>query len=288
MTDARTNATAAHPDFVRVAHAIRLLEEAAERQPTVREVADELHLSEAHLRRTFARWAGVSPKRFLQHVTALRGRELLRADRPVLEAAWSAGLSSGGRLHDLMVTIDAMSPGEVGADGAGATLRIGVHPTPVGPATVAVTERGICAIRFHATGEDRVEEVAAEWPGADVVRDDAATVAAVDRIAAALSDSLRRDPVRLVVRGTNLQVQVWRALLEIPPGEVCTYAELAAAVGRPRAVRGVANAVARNPVGLLIPCHRVIRSSGELAGYRWGIDRKHALLALEQARATAS
>jgi AraC family transcriptional regulator of adaptative response/methylated-DNA-[protein]-cysteine methyltransferase len=283
VTDAAGTAVAGAPDLVRVARAMDVLRAGVDRQPTVGEVAAELHVSEAHLRRMFARWAGVSPKRYLQHLTALRGRELLREDRPVLAAAYEAGLSSGGRLHDLLVSVEALTPGEVGADGAGATLRAGVHDTPLGRATVATTERGICALRFHPWGEDRVDEVAGEWPAARLIRDDAATAAAASLVAAALGASLGRDPVRLVVRGTNLQVQVWRALLAIPPGQVHSYSDIARAVGRPAAVRGVANAIARNPIGMLIPCHRVLRASGDLAGYRWGVDRKRALLAAEQA-----
>lgn len=283
MIDAAGTTVPAPPDLVRVAEAMDLLRQRTDRQPSVGDVAAALHVSEAHLRRLFARWAGVSPKRYLQHLTALRGRELLRGDRPVLEAAYEAGLSSGGRLHDLLVSVEALTPGEVGADGAGATLRVGVHDTPVGRATVGVTDRGICAVRFHGPDEDRIDEVVGEWPAATPVRDDAATADAAGRVAAALDDSLARDPVRLVVRGTNLQVQVWRALLAIPPGEVHSYTEIARAVGRPAAVRGVANAIARNPVGVLIPCHRVLRASGDLAGYRWGVERKRALLAAEQA-----
>ncbi len=272
-------------DYVRVAAAIDHLASAGADQPSVADVARHLHVSEPHLRRLFARWAGVSPKRYLQHVTALRGRDLLRDAQPSLAVAHEVGLSGGGRLHDLMTTIDAMTPGEVGADGAGTTIRVGVHETPFGRATVAVTDRGICGVRFHGPGEDRADEIAGEWPAASVVSDPSGTRQAADRITSALRASVQREPVRLVVRGTNLQVQVWRALLAIPPGEVRTYAQIAAAVGNPRAVRGVASAIGRNPVGYLIPCHRVLRGDGDLAGYRWGVDRKRAMLAVEEAAA---
>lgn len=272
------------PDLLRVAAALEHLADAVGRQPTVADVARELHVSEAHLRRLFTRWAGISPKRYLEHLTALDGRALLRDDVPTLEAAHAVGLSGTGRLHDLFVSLDAMTPGEVGASGDGVVVRVGVHPTPFGPATVGVTDRGICAVYFAA---DAVEEVSADWPGARVVRDQDGTLEAAGRIAAALTDSLGRDPVRLVVRGTNLQVQVWRALLRIPPGRTVSYGHLAAEVGRPRAVRAVASAVGRNPVSFLIPCHRVLRASGALGGYRWGLDRKRAMLAAEQARRSA-
>jgi AraC family transcriptional regulator, regulatory protein of adaptative response / methylated-DNA-[protein]-cysteine methyltransferase len=269
------------PDLLRVAAALEHLAEAVGRQPTVAEVARELHVSDAHLRRLFGRWAGISPKRYLEHLTALDGRALLREDVPTLDAAHAVGLSGTGRLHDLFVTLEAMTPGEVGSHGAGVTVRVGVHPTPFGPATIGVTDRGICAVYFADAAHD---EVAADWPAAEVVRDQEATREAAGRIAAALTDSLGREPVRLVVRGTNLQVQVWRALLAIPPGETISYGRLAAEVGRPRAVRAVASAVGRNPVSYLIPCHRVLRASGALGGYRWGLDRKRAMLAVERAR----
>lgn len=274
--------TAAVRDFDRVAAAIRFLDEHRDEQPGLADVARHLHLSEFHLHRLFSAHAGTSPKRFLRWLTATAARDLLRERRAVLDVTTGTGLSSPGRLHDLMVTIDALTPGEVARGGAGLRLRAAVHPSPLGPVAVATTDRGVCLLRFlddvGTGGHDvAVELVRATWPAAEVVVDPVGTAAPV-------AAALRRDGsgrVRLAPAGTNLQLKVWEALLRIPPGRVTTYGDLARAVGRPSAARAVASAVGANPVAVLIPCHRVIRSTGALAGYRWGTDRKRVLLARE-------
>lgn len=278
---ARMNAQATI-DYQRVAEAIRFLDGSVDRQPTLDEVAEHLGLSRSHLQRTFRRWAGTSPKRFLQYLTATTARERLRNREPVLDSAIRSGLSSPGRLHDLMVTIDAMTPGEVARGGSGLEIRVATHPTALGEVVVAVTERGICLLHFTAEstgGGDPAATVRDRWPNAEVRVDPDTTWAA---IAPAFED--REQPVNLHVQGTNLQLRVWEALLTIPAGATSTYGEVAGAVGRPDAVRAVASAIGRNPVAYLIPCHRVIRATGHLGGYAWGPGRKRLLLAREGAR----
>lgn len=272
-------------DLERTASAIRFLVEHAEERPSLDDVAAHLHLSPFHAQRLFTRHAGTSPARLVRHLTATSARELLRQRRAVLDVTLETGLSSPGRLHDLTVTVDAMTPGEVGRDGAGLRIRVGSHATPFGPVAVGLTERGVCFLRFLEGREEpdqdaAVAAVTAEWPEARTVVDLGATAATV---AAAFGPG-GSGPVRVHVPGTNLQLKVWEALLRIPEGEVTTYGDLAAAVGSPAAHRAVASAVGRNPVAVLIPCHRVLRSTGALAGYRWGLDRKRALLATEAAR----
>jgi AraC family transcriptional regulator of adaptative response/methylated-DNA-[protein]-cysteine methyltransferase len=275
-------AAAEADDYRRIADAIRYLDDHSTDQPRLADVAAHLHLSEFHTQRLFTRLAGTSPKRFLRYLTATTARELLRDRRAVLDAAYELGLSSSGRLHDLTVTVDAMTPGEVGRDGDGLTIRAGTHPSPLGPVAVAVTDRGVCLLRFvddHAPAT-AAGVVADEWPAATVVVDQDVTRRPVE---AAFGEG-GTGPVRVALRGTNLQLKVWEALLRIPEGQVSTYADVARAVDRPRAHRAVASAIGRNPVAVLIPCHRVLRSTGQLAGYRWGLERKRALLAAEACR----
>lgn len=273
-------------DLGRVAAAIRFLDEHRDEQPGLADVARHLHLSEFHAQRLFTTYAGTSPKRFLRWLTATAARDLLRERRAVLDVTTDVGLSSPGRLHDLMVTIDALTPGEVARGGAALTVRAGTHDTPLGPVAVGVTDRGVCLLRFvdDASSAAAVDAVRTEWPEADVVGDHATTAPVV----AAAFGPAGTGPVRLALSGTNLQLKVWEALLAIPPGRVCTYGDLARAIGRPTASRAVAAAVGANPVAVLIPCHRVIRSTGALAGYRWGLDRKRVLLASEAVAAEVS
>lgn len=271
-------------DYVRVEKAIRYLEENVRRQPGLAEVAGAVGLSEYHFQRLFRRWAGVSPKRFLQYLTAEHARELLHHSRSVLDAAYEAGLSGPGRLHDLLVGVDAATPGEVRRRGAGMTIRYGVHPSPFGGCLIGVTERGICAMSFlEAEGrQDAEREIRARWEAAALVEDPAATAPLVKRI---FGSGAPMELPTLHLEGTNFQIRVWEALLRIPPGAVTTYERVAEGIGSPGAVRAVGSAVGRNPIAFLIPCHRVIRKSGELGEYRWGGSRKRAMLGWEAARA---
>ncbi len=274
------------PDYRRVEKAIRYLEANRADQPGLEELAEHVGVSPSHLHRTFQRWAGVTPKRFLQALTVEHARRALERSRSVLDAAYDAGLSGGGRLHDHFVSVEAVTPGEAKEGGRGLEIRTGVHASPYGPAFVAATDRGICFLAFLESGADDDEaagELRSLWPEARIVEDPSATASLARRAFAPLRDEELDAPLPLHLKGTNFQVQVWRALLRIPEGEVVSYGRLAEAVGRPGAARAVGSAVGANPVSWLIPCHRVIRSVGELGDYRWGPTRKRAMLGREMA-----
>ncbi len=245
-------------------------------------LAGRLGVSEFHLQRVFSEWAGVSPKRFMQFISKQRALEALRAEHDVLSASYSAGLSSPGRLHDLLISCEGVTPGEARALGAGVRIRYGRHQTALGDAFIGLTERGICHLRFIDHVEDPVQELRAEWPEATLIEDRAAARARLDSLAGP------RAPIRLWLKGTNFQIKVWEALLRVPEGELVSYSHLASEAGSPSAVRAVASAVAANPVAWLVPCHRVIRSSGVLGQYRWGPERKAALIGWEAARRSAA
>lgn len=272
-------------DYDRIEQAILYLGERFRRQPRLEDVARKVGLSEYHFHRLFTRWAGITPKRFLQVLTAEHARGLLRESRSVLDAAWEAGLSGPGRLHDLTVNVYAMTPGEVRGEAAGITIRYGVHPSPFGRCLLAVTERGVCGLSFVPAGRtaDAVEDLGNRWSRATVVEDAGATRAIAERI---FEPRRWRNaaPLNVLVRGTNFQVRVWEALVRIPPGCVLSYEDLAVRAGAPRAARAVGSALARNPVAFLIPCHRVIRKTGEFGEYGGGAPRKGAMLAWEAAR----
>jgi AraC family transcriptional regulator, regulatory protein of adaptative response / methylated-DNA-[protein]-cysteine methyltransferase len=281
-------------DYRRVAAAIRHLQENRESQPGLAAVAAVMRLSESRAQRVFTALAGISPKRFLQHLNGLHADRLLQAGGTVLDAAWGAGLSGPGRLHDLMVGVHAATPGEVASGGAGMTVRWSVQPTPFGNCLIAVTDRGICGMHFldPMTADEALVDVRRRWPnahymesvdeGASIIRR-AFTRRVGDQASPDTSEAAAALPLAVLVTGTNFQLQVWRALLRIPAGHAVTYADIARTIGAPAASRAVGAAVGRNPVALLIPCHRVIRADGGLGGYHWGTDRKQALLAWESA-----
>ena len=274
-------------DYLRVEKAIQYLEENYRDQPDLGRVAERVGLSEFHFQRLFRRWAGVSPKRFLQFLTAEHARRMLEESSTVLEAAYGAGLSGPGRLHDLMVSLHAVTPGEIRAGGAGLVIDHGVHDSPFGRALLAATERGVCALSFideDRGAEGALADLRERWPGADLREDPARTGSFAERIFGGEGREPAA-PLPLLVRGTNFQVKVWEALLRLEPGEVTTYERLAESIGAPRAVRAVGTAVGRNPIAFLIPCHRVIRKSGAFGQYRWGASRKRAMLGWESARA---
>ena len=269
-------------DYRRIEQALAFLRTHRAARPSLAETAAEIGLGPHHFQRLFLRWAGTTPKRFLQYLTAEAARARLRDARSVLDATWACGLSSPGRLHDLLVTVSAVTPGEVRNGGAGLRIRTGVHDTPLGEAFLAVTDRGILALAFGET-ESAEAALCEDWPAADHVVDREETARWMRRIFEPAVGERRPLPLRL--KGTNLQLRVWEALLQIPAGTVVSYGGLAAALGRPAAARAVAGAVAANRIGLLIPCHRVLRAGGDIGGYRWGVDRKQALLGREFARA---
>jgi len=271
-------------DYERIAQAIRFIEQNYRRQPSLEEVAKSVYLSEFHFQRLFRRWVGISPKRFLQFLTVEHAKRRLEECRSVLDATYDAGLSSPGRLHDLFVTLEAVTPGEYKARGAGLRIGYGVHDTPFGPALLAATERGLCGLSFVDEGgaDAAMDELRERWPSATVGEDARATGPLARRIFA--SDGGDGQPIPLFVQGTNHQVRVWEALLRVPAGALVSYEQLAGAAGKPDAVRAVAGAVARNQIAYVIPCHRVIRKLGAFGGYRWGTERKLAMLGWEAAR----
>ncbi len=269
-------------DYRRIEQAILYLENHAHSQPELSEIASAVGLSEFHFQRLFSRWAGISPKRFLQFLTKEGAKELLARSENLLEAAYGVGLSSLGRLHDLFVTTEAVTPGEYKSGGAGVTIRYGLHDTPFGKALIGVTERGICHLGFVQGSEGKaIDALASDWPEARMVEDHRATAPLVGPIFEL--DQSRAAPLRLHLRGTNFQLKVWEALLRIPPGSVITYEGLAVRAGHAGASRAVGSALGRNPVAVLIPCHRVIRKLGEFGNYRYGAARKKALLGWEAA-----
>jgi AraC family transcriptional regulator of adaptative response/methylated-DNA-[protein]-cysteine methyltransferase len=269
-----------------VAQAIRFIRQNARQQPGLEEIAAHTGLSPFHLQRTFSTWAGISPKRFLQYLTREHARSLLRQSHDVLAAAHASGLSGPGRLHDLMIACDAVTPGEVRALGAGLEITYGFGLTPFGRVIAGTTQRGLCHLQF-TTGDDLAIAIGAlhdEWPKARLLRDDNALAATIARLFAVGNlPEPPQVPLRLLLRGTNFQIKVWEALLKIPVGEIVSYQTLAAMIGNPHARRAVGTALAQNRIALLIPCHRVIRESGEIGQYRWGSERKNALLAFESA-----
>ncbi|HEX2696241.1 MAG TPA: methylated-DNA--[protein]-cysteine S-methyltransferase [Anaerolineales bacterium] len=270
-------------DYQRIEQAIQYLEKNAKHQPELSEVASAVGLSEFHFQRLFTRWAGISPKRFLQYVTRESAKEMLDQSKNLLDTTLEVGLSSLGRLHDLFVTTEAVTPGEYKSRGAGLTIRYGLHPTPFGECLIGVTDRGICHLGFVQTGEgDAIDTLAADWQEAELIEDQRSTAPLVAPIF--LINARQEMPLHLYLRGTNFQIKVWEALLRIPSGSVTTYEGLANQIGSPRAARAIGSAVGHNPVAVLIPCHRVIRKLGEFGNYRYGAARKMALLGWEQAQ----
>ncbi len=269
-------------DTKRIAAAIEITSRRWADPPSLDELAGAVSLSSAHFQRMFRRMTGVSPKRFAQALAADRAERMLVDARPLLDAAFHAGLSGPGRLHDLMVSVRAMTPGELRRGGEGLAIRWGVHDTPFGPCMIAATERGICELTFVEDDAPR-RELERSFPSATLLEDPSPTRPALDAL---LDASARAGPITLHLRGTNFQLRVWQALLAIPPDRLTSYGAIADAMGCPGASRAVGRAVGSNPVSWIIPCHRVLRREGALGGYRWGLDKKRALLAWEHARAS--
>ncbi|MCB1801357.1 MAG: methylated-DNA--[protein]-cysteine S-methyltransferase [Gammaproteobacteria bacterium] len=270
-------------DYARIASAIAFLAQHRRRQPELQAVADHLGLSASRTQRLFSRWAGVSPKRFMQLLTVEHAKQRMAETGDLLSLSLDAGLSGPGRLHDLFVNLEAMSPGEYRRAADGITIRYGVGGTPFGSAVVAHTARGICHLAFlagQADGDLR-GELQCRWPSATLQRDDASAAGLLRRVFAPSPDAIRG--LSLWVSGTNFQVQVWRALLRVPSAGLLSYGQFARLVGNPRAARAVGTAMANNPVAYLIPCHRVLRESGDFGVYHWGGERKIAICAWEAA-----
>lgn len=272
-------------DYQRMEKAIAYMAANWRAGPGVEELARQVGLGPSQFTRLFTRWAGISPKQYLRTLALAQAKDRLGAGEDLLSATDSAGLSGPGRLHDLFVDLEAVTPGEFKAGGRGLQIRHGWTETVFGLCHVAATERGLCSVRFVPEGERQaaVAELQAQWPLAQLV-DDPAVTGVLAGTLEAMSTGAAPGPLKLLVRGTNFQVQVWRALLQIPLGETVSYGELAARLGRPSAARAVGTAVGANAIAFLIPCHRVLAAGGGLGGYRWGPARKRAMLAWETAR----
>jgi len=271
-----------HPHYDIVAASIRYLRAHARRQPGLAEVAGAVGLSEFHLQRVFSEWAGISPKRFLQHLTKEYARSALLRSADVLGASLEAGLSSPGRLHDLMVSCEAMTPGEIRSGGAGLCIGFGETSSPFGSMLIGWTERGICHLEFDPDGSSALR---GEWPAARLQPDPRR---AKELGASIFNSGAQRGPLHLLLRGTNFQIKVWEALLRIPAGQLRSYSQLSRMADAPRAQRAVGSALAANTIAYLIPCHRIIREGGEIGSYRWDSERKQALIAWEAAHANLS
>ena len=270
-------------DYARIAEALYFLHERHTERPDLKAVADHVGLSSFHFQRLFSRWAGVSPKRYLDHLALTDAKALLRKANDVLGTSLDAGYSGPGRLHDRFVQLDAVTPGQYAHLGADLEILYGWYPCPFGWMLLAHTGRGICWISFHDQADDPagLEQLQQEWPRGNPRLQ---TQGGQHFAKALFSQDTPRAPLRLMVRGTNFQIQVWRALLRIPQGALTSYGRLAALLERPSAARAVGNAVGANPVSYLIPCHRVINALGTSGNYRWGETRKRALLSWESAR----
>ena len=283
-----TSSTASNADYQLIAEAIAFIRDNAVWQPALEEIAARVGLSPWHFQRKFTAWVGVSPKRFLEFLTVQHAKELLDKSASVLDAALDLGLSGPGRLHDQFVSVEAVTPGQYKRLGGGLRIHYGVHPSPFGPMLLALTDKGICALAFGSeeTLEEEAQDLAQRWPAAQVLEAPRRTAPTAQRLFN--PDSRAQDNheagYRLFVKGTNFQINVWRALLRIPEGSLISYKQLAQLTGNPEAIRATASAVGANPVSYLIPCHRVLRGSGQLGGYHWGIERKQAIIAWDSAR----
>jgi AraC family transcriptional regulator of adaptative response/methylated-DNA-[protein]-cysteine methyltransferase len=274
--------TIAAADYEVVRRAIGHIRDNWREQPSIEAIAEAAGVTPTELHHLFRRWAGITPKAFLQALTLDGARQLLRDSASVLDASYEVGLSGPSRLHDLFVTHEAMSPGEWKARGEGTTIRFGFHPSPFGQALVMTTERGLAGLAFADPGEEEsvLAGMKARWPKAAYVADAAATAPLARRI---FDPSLWRanEPLRVVLIGTDWEVRVWEALLKIPMGKVATYSGIADQVCTPAAARAVGAAVGKNPVAFVVPCHRVIGKAGAVTGYHWGLTRKRAMLGWE-------
>ncbi|RCW22075.1 DNA-O6-methylguanine--protein-cysteine S-methyltransferase /transcriptional regulator Ada [Ciceribacter lividus] len=270
-------------DYETVRRVIEMLTLDYREQPSLETIAARLNQSPTQLQKTFSRWAGLSPKAFLQAVTLDHAKRLLREEEmPILETSLELGLSGPGRLHDLFVTHEAMSPGEWKQKGEGLTIRHGFHPSPFGLALVMATERGLSGLAFAERGNEAAcfEDMASRWPNARYVPDQAATAPYAARIfdPGRWSDE---QPLRVVLIGSDFQLRVWQSLLRIPLGKAVTYSDIARDIGQPSASRAVGAAVGRNPISFVVPCHRALGKGGALTGYHWGLTRKRAMLGWE-------
>ena len=267
-----------------IEHAIKYIDAHVSNQPTLEDIAEELALSESYIQKLFKEWAGISPKRFLQYLTAQHARQLLEESYSTLETTLETGLSSQGRLYDVTTTVYSMTPGEIQKGGKGLTIEYGFAETPFGTCVIALTQKGICNLAFIDSEDKRLEFITSEWPGANIKKNQQKSVKIISNI----FDKTSFNPLTLHLKGSNFQLQVWKALLQLPLGSLSTYHNVAALHGNPNATRATATAIAKNPVAYMIPCHRVIRNTGAFGHYRWNSTRKKAMHLWEQGKTTST
>ena len=270
-----------HRHYRVVEEAIHYIHHHFDRQPTLAEIGAAVNMSEHHLQRIFSEWAGISPKRFLQFVTKQAAMDALRDTSNLIEASHNVGLSGTSRLHDLMVTCEAMTPGEMKKAGEGVFVQYGVVSTPFGDAVLGWTERGVCYLQFVDNQHQTVvNDLYSQWPKANFALNNTEAQQLSQKI---FASPLERGNIHLVLKGTNFQVKVWEAMINTHPAQQLSYSQVSQLIGSPRASRAVGTALANNTIGYLIPCHRVIKSNGDIGNYRWGVDRKSAILGWESA-----
>jgi AraC family transcriptional regulator of adaptative response/methylated-DNA-[protein]-cysteine methyltransferase len=263
-------------DYDRIAEAIKYIEENSSLQPSLDDIASHVGLSPFHFQKLFSRWAGISPKRFLQFVTLTNAKKILK-QASILDTTYEVGLSSPSRLHDLFISAEGISPGEYKSKGSELSISYGTAQSPFGECFIAETDRGICHLAFEPL-DIALEKMKMRWQGAEIARNDEKIYNTAERIFDGSSE------LKLHMKGTNFQIKVWSALLRIPEGHLTTYSRIAETIGNPKAVRAVGTAAGQNHIGYLIPCHRMLRESGELGGYRWGLERKKIMIAMEAGR----
>ena len=276
-------------DYELVKHTLAFISENWRDQPSLDTLADQAGLSATHLQRLFTRWAGLSPKAFLQAVTLDHAREILRDSASILDASYELGLSGPGRLHDLFITHEGMSPGIYKAKGRGLKIQYGFHDCPFGRALILITNEGLAGLAFadHGKEQSALADMRARWPEASYVESPSATASYAKRIFE--SERWKPDqPLRIVFIGTDFEIRVWETLLRIPFGKASTYSDIASHIGKPKAARAVGAAVGKNPISFVVPCHRVLGKSGGLCGYHWGLTRKRAILGWEAGVAAGS
>lgn len=268
-------------DYERIAKAIAFIHENFKRQPDLDEVAEAVHLSPFHFQRMFTNWAGVSPKKFLQYTTTKFAKDLMKGGNySISTITHKSGLSAPSRLHDLFVQIEGMTPGEYKKGGKELTITYGFHDSPFGEIMIATTAKGICAMNFTNDEETSVKQLAKEWPGAKLIHDNSEHTLLIRGVFDQAADT--RQKIKLNIKGTPFQLKVWEALLRIPEGNMASYNQVAEMIWRPTASRAVGSAIGKNPVALLIPCHRVIKKVGGIGEYHWGSQRKLAVLQWER------
>ena len=270
-------------DYNKVRAVLEHLHEGWRTQPSLAELASPVGLSEDQLQKLFTRWAGLTPKAFLQALTLDHARAMLQDSASILDTALDLGLSGPGRLHDLFIAHEAMSPGAYKSKGAGLTIYFGFHPSPFGIALAMITSHGLCGLSFNDDGGDQAAlvDMKSRWPNAQYTEDSARTAPYVARIFGNIKDN---QPIRITMIGSDFEISVWETLLKIPMGRAVAYSHIAASIGKPNAARAVGAAVGRNPISFVVPCHRALGKSGALTGYHWGLTRKKAILGWEAGR----